>query len=106
MSEIIFCSELALQHVSLVLRSNQQYEIQKHLPDIGSQIRNCYYLVRDSQQAKVQKILLWSDFGPLRSLEDKSIQSLLKSISQIEVKVNMIGTTVLLGLFELSASLH
>ena len=84
-SEMIFCSELALQHVSLVLRSNQQYEIQKHLPDIGSQIRNCYYLVRDSQQAKVQKILLWSDFGPLRSLEDKSIQSLLKSVSQIEV---------------------
>ena len=84
-SQLIFCLELALQHVSLVLRSNQQYEIQKHLPDIGSQIRNCYYLVRDSQEAKVQKILLWSDFGPLRSLEDKSIQSLLKSISQIEV---------------------
>ena len=84
-SQLIFCLELALQHVSLVLRSNQQYEIQKHLPDIGSQIRNCYYLVRDSQEAKVQKILQWSDFGPLRSLEDKSIQSLLKSISQIEV---------------------
>lgn len=84
-SQLIFFSELALQHISLVLRSNQQYEIQKHLPDIGSQIRNCYYLVRDSQEAKVQKILLWSDFGPLRSLEDKSIQSLLKSISQIEV---------------------
>ena len=68
-----------------MLRSNQQYEIHRYLPDIGSQIRNCYYLVRDSQEAKVQKILLWSDFGPLRSLEDKSIQSLLKSISQIEV---------------------
>ena len=88
--EIIFCSELALQHVSLVLRSNQRYEIQKHLAEIGSQIRNSYYLVRDSQEAKVQKILLWSDFGPLRSMEDKSIQSLLKSISQLEV--NMIGT--------------
>ena len=90
---MMFCSELALQHVSLVLRSNQQYEIQKHLPDIGSQIRNCYYLVRDSQEAKVQKILLWSDFGPLRSLEDKSLQSLLKSLSQIEV--NMLGRVLL-----------
>ena len=85
----MFCSELALQHVSLVLRSNQQYEIQRYLPDVGSQIRSCYYLVRDSQEAKVQKILLWSDFGPLRSLEDKSIQSLLKSISQIEVKITV-----------------
>ena len=77
---------MALQHVSLVLRSQQQYELQRHLPEIGSQIKNSYYLVKDSQEPKVQKILLWSDFGSLRYLEDKALQSLLKSMSQIEVK--------------------
>ena len=44
-------------------------------------------MVKDSQEPKIQKILLWTDFGPLRFLDDKSTQSLLKSLSQIEVKI-------------------
>ena len=82
-------AELSLQHVSLVLRNNQQYELQKLLPDIGSQIKNCYYLIKHCQEPRVQKILLWTDFGPMRFLDDKSTQSLLKSISQIEVNITL-----------------
>ena len=43
--------------------------------------------MKDLKDPKVQKILLWNDFGPLRYLEDKSMQSLLKSVSQIEVNI-------------------
>ena len=97
--------------MSLVLRSNQQYELQKPLPDIGSQIKSCYYLVKDSQDPKAQKILLWTDFGPLRYLEDKSIQSLLKSVSQIEVNIKQDDSTYLcyhsiLSLINLNSSLQ
>ena len=60
-------------------------------------------MVKDSQEPKIQKILLWTDFGPLRFLDDKSTQSLLKSLSQIEVKIE---EQRLSKSFYISASFH
>lgn len=76
--------EMAKQHVSMALRNNPRFEIIKPLPNIGSQIRCSYFLVKDSQEPKIQKMLSWSDFGPFKSLEDKNLQSIAKSLSAIE----------------------
>ena len=66
--------EIATQHVSMALRNNERYQIIKPLAGIGGQLRNCFYLVKDNQQPKTQKILNWSDFGPNKFLEDKTLQ--------------------------------
>ena len=47
--------------------------------------RSSIFLVKDTQEHKVQKILTWSDFGPYKSLDDKALQSIAKSISSLEV---------------------
>ena len=69
----------------MALRNNPRFEIIKPLPNIGSQIRCSYFLVKDSQEPKIQKMLCWSDFGPFKSLEDKNLQSVAKSLGTIEV---------------------
>jgi len=76
--------EMAVQHVSMVFRSNSRFEIQKPLPEIGSRIRSVFFFVKDKEEPKVQKLLNWTDFGPFRCLEDKAVASAVKSISQIE----------------------
>ena len=70
----------------MALRNNDRYQVTKTLAGIGGQLRNCYYLVKDGQQPKIQKILNWTDFGPNKFLEDKTLQSLAKSFSTLEVK--------------------
>ena len=47
--------------------------------------RSSIFLVKDTQEHKVQKILTWSDFGPYKSLDEKALQSIAKSISSLEV---------------------
>ena len=81
-------AEMALQHVSMIFRSNPRFEIQKPLPEIGSRIRSLYFLVKDKEDPKTQKILNWTDFGPYKSMDDRTLQSLAKSFSQIEVRID------------------
>ena len=76
---------MALQHVSMIFRSNPMFEIQKPLPEIGSRIRSLYFLVKDKEEPKTPKLLNWTDFGPYKALDDRTLQSLAKSLSQIEV---------------------
>jgi len=76
--------EMALQHVSMIFRSNPMFEIQKPLPEIGSRIRSLYFLVKDKEEPKTPKLLNWTDFGPYKALDDRTLQSLAKSLSQIE----------------------
>ena len=78
--------EMALQHVSMIFRSNPRFEIQKPLPEIGSRIRSLYFLVKDKEEPKIQKLLNWTDFGPYQAMDDRTLQSLAKSFAQIEVK--------------------
>ena len=78
---------MAVQHVSMALRNDQRFEIVKILPNIGYQLRTTYFMVKDKQEPKVQKILLWSDFGPYKTLDDKTIGSLVKSFSSIQVNL-------------------
>jgi len=76
--------ELALQHVSMLFRSNPRFEIVKPLPEIGSRIRSLYFLVKDKEEPKIQKLLNWTDFGPYKTMDDRTLQSLAKSMAQIE----------------------
>lgn len=76
--------EMALQHVSMIFRSNPRFEIQKPLPEIGSRIRSLYFLVKDKEDPKTQKLLNWTDFGPYKAIDDRTLQSLAKSFSQTE----------------------
>ena len=69
----------------MIFRSNPRFEIQKPLPEIGSRIRSLYFLVKDKEDPKTQKLLNWTDFGPYKAMDDRTLQSLGKSFSQIEV---------------------
>ena len=76
--------ELAVQHVSMLLRSSPRYEIVKPLPEVGTRVRAGWFSVRDSQAPKLQKVLSWTEFGPARVMEDRALQSLAKSLMQID----------------------
>ena len=85
--ELFRLQDVASQHVSMALRNNDRFQVTKPLPDVGGQLRKCYYLVKDVQEPKVQKILSWTDFGPFKSLDDKTLQSLAKSLVSLEVNI-------------------
>ena len=62
-------------------------KVSKPLPNIGSQLRSTFFLIKDAQEPKIQKLLLWTDFGPFKCLEDKNLQSIVKSLSAIEARI-------------------
>ena len=85
----------------MALRNNSRFEVGKLCHGVGYQIRFCnqtkcnnditllrstVFLVKDTQEPKVQKIITWSDFGPYKSLDDKALQSIAKSVSSLEVR--------------------
>ena len=90
----------------MALRNNPRFEIIKPLPNIGSQIRCSYFLVKDSQEPKIQKMLCWSDFGPFKSLEDKNLQSVAKSLGTIEVYLRFASFQIPIKYSSFLASIH
>ena len=106
---------MAVQHVAMALRNNTRFEVScdwltsdpiltsdwsvdpllicdwlkvsKPLPNIGCQLRSTFFLIKDAQEPKIQKLLMWTDFGPFKCLEDKNLQSIVKSLSAIEARI-------------------
>ncbi|XP_043287055.1 PX domain-containing protein kinase-like protein isoform X2 [Venturia canescens] len=76
--------EIALQQVSLALRSDANFEIGKAIPDIGWRLRKHYYTVKNRQNPKQELLLAWVEFGPDKHLHDKDMQGVFKSLSTLK----------------------
>lgn len=74
-----------MQHVSLALRGEVGWEVVSPLANIGWRIRKHFYQVRCKNLPKDDLIASWTDFGPDKYLEDKDLQAIFKSLSQIQV---------------------
>jgi PX domain-containing protein kinase-like protein len=84
---VVCIAELALQHVSMTLRSEVNYEIVKPVPEIGWRLRKHYFLVKSRINPKEELLLSWVEHGPDKYLEDRDLQGVFKSISNLQVAI-------------------
>ncbi|XP_012263544.2 PX domain-containing protein kinase-like protein isoform X1 [Athalia rosae] len=75
--------EVALQQVSLALRSDANFEIGKAIPDMGWRLRKHYYTVKNRQSPKQELLLAWVEFGPDKHLQDKDVHGVFKSLGSL-----------------------
>ncbi|XP_046620842.1 PX domain-containing protein kinase-like protein isoform X1 [Neodiprion virginianus] len=75
--------EVALQQVSLALRSDANYEVGKPIPDMGWRLRKHYYTVKNRQSPKQELLLAWVEFGPDKHLQDKDVHGVFKSLGSL-----------------------
>ncbi|XP_012341748.1 PX domain-containing protein kinase-like protein isoform X2 [Apis florea] len=76
--------EIALQQVSLALRSDANFEVCKAIPDMGWRLRKHYYTVKNRQNSKQELLLAWVEFGPDKHLQDKDMQGVFKSLGTLK----------------------
>ncbi|XP_052278668.1 PX domain-containing protein kinase-like protein isoform X2 [Dreissena polymorpha] len=76
--------EEALQHVSMVLRSEPSWEVVESLPHIGWRIRKSFILVKPVHDPKLRYILSWNEFGPYRYLPNKELSALMNLLCDIK----------------------
>ncbi|XP_035726201.1 PX domain-containing protein kinase-like protein isoform X1 [Vespa mandarinia] len=76
--------EIALQQVSLALRSDANFEVGKAIPDMGWRLRKYYYTVKNRQNPKQEYLLAWVEFGPDKHLQDKDMQGVFKSLGTLK----------------------
>ncbi|OAD59656.1 PX domain-containing protein kinase-like protein [Eufriesea mexicana] len=76
--------EIALQQVSLALRSDANFEVSKAIPDMGWRLRKHYYTVKNRQNPKQELLLAWVEFGPDKHLQDKDMQGVFKSLGTLK----------------------
>uniref|UniRef100_T1J845 PX domain-containing protein n=1 Tax=Strigamia maritima TaxID=126957 RepID=T1J845_STRMM len=75
--------ELSLQYVSMLIRSEPEWEVVEPMPKIGWRIKKQYFLVQNVSSIKQKFLLSWSDSGPDRTLDDKSMQGVLKALTHL-----------------------
>ncbi|CAB0041939.1 unnamed protein product [Trichogramma brassicae] len=76
--------EIALQQVSLALRSDANFEVGKAIPDMGWRLRKHYYTVKNKQNLKQELLLAWVEFGPDKFLQDKDMIGVFKSLGNLK----------------------
>ncbi|KAJ8975205.1 hypothetical protein NQ317_000203 [Molorchus minor] len=76
--------ELALQHVSLALRSEVGWEVISPVADIGWRLRKHYYQLKNRSIPKEEYIASWTDYGPDKYLEVKDMHNIIKSLKQLQ----------------------
>ncbi|XP_070193704.1 PX domain-containing protein kinase-like protein isoform X2 [Littorina saxatilis] len=77
--------ELALQHVSMIFRSeSQRWEVVEPLRDLGWRIRKQYIQIQTTSKPKTTLMLSWQDFGPDKFIPDKELNALMKVLSNIK----------------------
>ncbi|XP_021343288.1 PX domain-containing protein kinase-like protein isoform X2 [Mizuhopecten yessoensis] len=75
---------LALQHVSMVFRSEKRWEVVEPLQDLGTRLRKTYMLVKPVDQPKQRQLLSWVDFGPDKNIPDKELAAIFKVFPSIQ----------------------
>ncbi|XP_046662026.1 PX domain-containing protein kinase-like protein [Homalodisca vitripennis] len=76
--------ETALQHVSMALRGELDYEMVKALSDIGWRLRKHYFQVKKRSNPKEELILSWVEYGPDKYLNDKELHAVLKGLATLQ----------------------
>lgn len=76
--------ELALQHVSMLFRSEERWEVAQPLPEIGWRLRKQYILVKPKGESKKKHLLSWVPLGPDYYLNVKDLQSALRILSSVQ----------------------
>lgn len=77
--------ENALQHVSMIFRSEQQrWEVVEPLRDIGWRIRKQYIQIQTTAKPKTTLLLSWQDFGPDKFIAEKELGGLMKVLPTIK----------------------
>ncbi|CAF5123285.1 unnamed protein product, partial [Rotaria sp. Silwood1] len=78
-------SELALQHVSMFIRStNNIYQIVEQLPDLGWRYNKSYFLATKTGVSKDDRYLLsWCHYGLDKAFGEKDIANCLKLLKSI-----------------------
>ncbi|CAG5120711.1 unnamed protein product, partial [Candidula unifasciata] len=76
--------EIALQHVSMLFRSEPKWDVIEPLPDLGWRIRKQYILVKPLAQPKMQQVLLWVEFGPDMYLPLKELSAIVNMLPSIK----------------------
>ncbi|KAJ8302273.1 hypothetical protein KUTeg_021260 [Tegillarca granosa] len=77
-------TELALQHVSMVFRSEKGWDVVETLHDIGWRFRKSYIMVKHNSQPKIKQVLTWCDYGPDKFIPDKEMVAILNLFSTIQ----------------------
>ncbi|KAG1661294.1 PX domain-containing protein kinase-like protein [Nymphon striatum] len=110
-------NELGLQFVSMFLRSEPQWTLVEPLFDLGWRIRKAYYLLKPKADPKQRFLLSWAALGPDCYLDDKDLQSYMKSLSTlllIEITniflskyfLEMLGISVVIDTIPLTPNRH
>lgn len=69
--------ELALQHVSMSLRSEMNFELVRPITELGWRLRKHYFFIKSKQKPKAELLLQWVEYGPDKYFDDKDIQNML-----------------------------
>lgn len=77
-------SETALQHVSMICRSEPKWEVVEPLHNFGWRLRKHYILVKPIENLKARQILSWSDYGPCKFLPSKELLAVIKLLSSVQ----------------------
>ena len=79
-------SDLAVQNVSMALRAHPRFEVVKNLPEIGWRAMKQYFQVKDAEEViKCEKVLAWMSPGPDAIQDQRTLISLQKSLTQMQV---------------------
>lgn len=77
--------ENALQHVSMIFRSeSQRWEVVEPLREMGWRMRKQYIQIQTTAKPKTTLLLSWTDFGPDKFIPDKEITALMKVLPNIK----------------------
>ncbi|KAE8746146.1 hypothetical protein FOCC_FOCC007147 [Frankliniella occidentalis] len=81
--------ETALHSVSLALRGEPVWEVQRPLPDIGWRIRKHYFSIKRHipNQENCELLLSWTEYGPDMTIPTTQLQSALTVLSTIQAPV-------------------
>jgi len=70
--------EIALQQISMFVRSDNEWEVQEPLPEMGLRLRKQYFAIKNKNQPKEKYVLSWANFGPDKFLPNNHLVNLLK----------------------------
>ncbi|KAL8597509.1 hypothetical protein ACOMHN_047736 [Nucella lapillus] len=77
--------ELALQHVSMIFRSeSQRWEVVEPLRDIGWRLRKNFIQIQTTEKPKTTLMLTWQEFGPDKFILDKELCALMRVLPNIK----------------------
>ncbi|KAF8769944.1 PX domain-containing protein kinase-like protein like [Argiope bruennichi] len=76
--------ETSLQHVSMIFRSEPEWEIVEPLLDFGWRIRKQYFSIKSKNETKKRFVLSWTALGPDQYLNEKDLSSAIKLLGSLQ----------------------